>query len=154
MSERVQARPLWRCGSYDGPSSGIAYYKGRLHWFSMLGSPYKFRGTRAYALYPLTTSEAIRETIAHIIMSVLVGNYESFDRDGNRCGKAWPWRNWKWLWRNTLSLTDWIRGGYGARTKYTSRQSVGYFIFNKNLPIDRVARRLSVLRAATKRRQP
>lgn len=134
--KRVDADARWVVGSYDGPSIGIAQYEGRLHWFSMLGSPYEFGGTRAYALYPLTRLEAFREWLAHVVMIVLVGNSETLDAEGNRIGRAWKRRHWRWLWVATLHLTDRIRSWpmryQGRRQLYESRESPGYFIFRKN----------------------
>lgn len=127
--ENVQ--PLWSISHYDGVMSGIARYNSKIYWFHMLGNPAMFLGRRAYALYPLTMQEAMREYLAHTVLIAMTGNAEKLNKFG-RCSHSWLRRkipHWWWSW--SLSVNWFVRGGYNKVQDYEKRKAIGYFLFEK-----------------------
>jgi hypothetical protein len=71
---------------YDGPISGLAFFRGRIHRFCCF--PKDIPDQHVYVLHELTPEELTEELRIKVKFETLVGTHWSFDAEGKRLPHA------------------------------------------------------------------
>ncbi len=94
MTGPRDAEPLWYCGYWDGPISGVALFHGRLCWFrwheELKAGPFdpdsETQPERVYEIFEMTDSEAREVVTQHMRFERYVGCHTCYhiSADGRR----------------------------------------------------------------------